>query len=102
MHVYVCVCMHACMHSRRQCTVMSLHAVDAGVLCLCLSLLLHHSEPKEAAPVTGGLELELLALENTALPRGRPGGKSRSPKRKLVKHKRKTDKTKRKVARRRR
>ena len=56
----------------------------------------------EAAPVTGGLELELLALENTALPRGRPGGKSRSPKRKLVKHKRKTDKTKRKVARRRR
>ena len=56
----------------------------------------------EAAPVTGGLELELLALDNTAMPRGRPSPAGRSPRRKSKAHKRKTDKIKRKVTRRRR
>lgn len=56
----------------------------------------------EAAPVTGGLELELLALDDAALPRGRPSPAGKSPRRKAKGHKRKTDKIKRKVARRRR
>ena len=54
-----------------------------------------------ATPVTGGLELELLTLEDKALPRGvSPAG--RSPRRKPARGKRKADKTKRKVARKRR
>jgi len=54
-----------------------------------------------ATPVTGGLELELLTLDDKALPRGvSPAG--RSPRRKPARGKRKADKTKRKVARKRR
>ncbi|MCA1335627.1 ribonuclease R [Pseudooceanicola marinus] len=72
----------------------------------------------EAAPVTGGLELELIELEGEAVtpgPRGgRPGrggprksfgkGKGKpkgNPKRKLIRAKAKTDKTKRKLTRKR-
>ena len=60
----------------------------------------------EAAPVTGGIALELLELDGAAMPSG--GGGSRrssrrsSPKRKVVKAKKKSDKTKRKVSRKRR
>lgn len=55
----------------------------------------------QATPVTGGLELELLALEDKALPRNTsPAG--RSPRRKSARSKHKADKTKRKVARKRR
>ena len=55
----------------------------------------------EAEPVTGGLELELLALENRALPRGgRPSGR-RGAQRKPGRSKARRDKGKRKVARRR-
>lgn len=55
----------------------------------------------QATPVTGGLELELLTVENKALPKGQsPAG--RSPRRKAVRGKRKSDKVKRKVARKRR
>ncbi|NVO57680.1 ribonuclease R [Rhodobacteraceae bacterium B1Z28] len=55
----------------------------------------------EATPVTGGLELELLSIEDQALPRGRsPAG--RSTRRKTASHKRKKDKIKRKVERKRR
>lgn len=55
----------------------------------------------QATPVTGGLELELLTLEDKALPRGvSPAG--RSPRRKTARGKRKADKIKRKVARKRR
>jgi len=55
----------------------------------------------QATPVTGGLELELLTLEDKALPRGgSPAG--RSPRRKSAKGKRKADKIKRKVSRKRR
>jgi ribonuclease R len=54
-----------------------------------------------ATPVSGGLELELLTLDGKSLPRGvSPAG--RSPRRKSAKGKRKTDKIKRKVARKRR
>jgi ribonuclease R len=54
-----------------------------------------------ATPVTGGLELELLALEDKALPkRSSPAG--RTARRKVSKSKRKTDKIKKKVARKRR
>lgn len=53
-----------------------------------------------ATPVTGGLELELLELDEKALPRQRsPAG--RTARRKTVKGKRRSDKIKRKVARRR-
>lgn len=62
----------------------------------------------EATPVTGGISLELLTLDGTALPqgdgrghgkgRGR-GGRGTSPKRNAIKAKRKAAKTKRKVAR---
>ena len=55
----------------------------------------------EAAPLTGGLQLELLALDNAALPRG-PVRKSRPARRKATKAKRKADKVKRKVSRQRR
>ena len=55
----------------------------------------------EAAPVTGGIGLELLTLRDKALPQGPPRGRGKPPKRKLVRAKRKSDKTKRKVARKR-
>ncbi len=54
-----------------------------------------------ATPVTGGLELELLAVEDRTPPLGRaPAG--RSPRRKAARGKRKADRIKRKVARKRR
>lgn len=56
----------------------------------------------EAAPVTGGIALELLALEGDSIPQGRRSPAGRSPKRRGVKAKRKADKTKRKVKRTRR
>lgn len=56
----------------------------------------------EAAPVTGGVALELLALEGDAIPQGRRSPAGRSPKRRGAKAKRKADKTKRKVKRTRR
>ncbi|MDF1856172.1 ribonuclease R [Pseudooceanicola sp.] len=56
----------------------------------------------QATPVTGGLELELLELEDKALPRGPQRGRSRPVRRKLVKAKRKGAKTKAKVTRSRR
>ncbi|WP_163848427.1 ribonuclease R [Pseudooceanicola aestuarii] len=63
-----------------------------------------------AVPVTGGLELELLELDGQQMPggtggrggrggRGGPRGRGDSPRRKLVKAKRKSDKIKRKVKR---
>jgi len=65
----------------------------------------------DAAPVTGGIGLELLTLEDQQLPGGsgkgrmgrntRPSGKG-GPKRSAAKAKRKDAKTKRKVTRRRR
>jgi len=65
----------------------------------------------EAAPVTGGIALELLTLENEELPGGsgkgrmgrgsRPKGKG-GPRRKVAKGKKKDAKTKRKVTRQRR
>ena len=65
----------------------------------------------EAAPVTGGIGLELLTLQDAELPSGsgkgrmgrgtRPKGKG-GPKRKLAKAKKKDAKTKRKITRRRR
>ncbi|KIC49661.1 ribonuclease R [Tateyamaria sp. ANG-S1] len=56
----------------------------------------------EAVPVTGGIALELLALDGQSLPRGRQSPAGRSPRRKPAKAKRRTDKTKRKVSRKRR
>ncbi|MVO15566.1 ribonuclease R [Parasedimentitalea huanghaiensis] len=58
----------------------------------------------EATPVTGGLQLELLTLDDKPLPRSRrtsPAGRS-GGKRKASKVKRKTDKIKRKVVRKKR
>lgn len=52
----------------------------------------------EAEPVAGGIAFELLSVEDAALPRG-PRKFSKGSKRKLVKHKRKTDKVKRNVQR---
>ena len=60
---------------------------------------------RKAVPVTGGLHLELLTLGDKPLPRGGSrgkGGKNRVVRRKLSKSKAKTDKIKRKVARKRR
>ena len=54
----------------------------------------------EAVPVTGGLELELLSIEDKTLPRA-PSPAGRSPRRKPAQARRKTDKLKRKVSRRR-
>ena len=58
----------------------------------------------DAVPVTGGVELELLAIDGKSLPRGFGGrrGRGQPAKRKAVKAKRKADKVKRKVTRRRR
>ncbi|WP_170329552.1 ribonuclease R [Ruegeria arenilitoris] len=55
----------------------------------------------QATPVTGGLELELLSIDDQALPRGR-APKGRPTRRKAVSTKRKKDKIKRKVERKRR
>ena len=57
----------------------------------------------EAAPLTGGIELELLALDGETMPRGRisPAGRT-PPRRRQVKARRKADKIKRKVKRERR
>ena len=58
----------------------------------------------EATPVTGGIQLELLAIDDKPLPRGgsrSPAGRS-GGKRKQAKAKRKTDKVKRKVIRKKR
>lgn len=55
----------------------------------------------EATPVTGGLELELLSIDDKALPRGRGTGK-KPTRRKAVSTKRKKDKIKRKIERKRR
>ena len=55
----------------------------------------------EATPVTGGLELELLSINDKALPRS-TGPAGRSPKRRVAKSKHKAAKVKRKVERRRR
>ncbi|WP_137702520.1 ribonuclease R [Marimonas lutisalis] len=57
----------------------------------------------EAAPVTGGIALELVSLEGKAMRRAPRGGSGGKPKgRKPARAKRKSDKTKRKVTRRRR
>ncbi|NRB03578.1 MAG: ribonuclease R [Rhodobacteraceae bacterium] len=56
----------------------------------------------EAAPVTGGIALELLELEDSSMPQSKSGGAGRSPRRKTARAKRKSDKIKRKVTRRRR
>ena len=55
----------------------------------------------QATPVTGGLELELLELEDKALPSGGTPGRG-GPRRKSAQSKKKSAKTKRKVSRRRR
>lgn len=55
----------------------------------------------QATPVTGGLELELLSIEDQELPRAAGPTGRRAVRRKAAKSKRKSDKTKRKVARRR-
>ncbi len=52
----------------------------------------------EAEPVAGGIAFELLSIEDAALPKG-PRKFSKGAKRKLTKHKRKTDKIKRQVKR---
>jgi ribonuclease R len=60
----------------------------------------------QASPTTGGVELELLSIEDEALPKSRGGRRSPAGrsggKRKAVKAKRKADKIKRKVMRKRR
>ena len=56
----------------------------------------------EAVPVTGGIALELLALDGEALPRGRQSPAGRTPRREAAKSKRRSDKVKRKDKRTRR
>ncbi|ABG29912.1 ribonuclease R [Roseobacter denitrificans] len=56
----------------------------------------------EAAPITGGIALELLELEGAKLARGRRSPAGRTPRKRGVKAKRKADKIKRKVKRSRR
>ena len=56
----------------------------------------------EASPVTGGIALELLALDGKAIAQGRRSPAGRTPRKRAVKAKRKADKTKRKVRRARR
>ena len=53
----------------------------------------------EAAPVTGGLIVELLTLEGAAMPRGTTRGRGKPPKRKLGSARKKAAKTARKVKR---
>jgi len=55
----------------------------------------------EAVPVTGGIALDLLALDGKSLPRGRSSPAGRSPRRKPAKSKRRGDKIKRKFSRKR-
>ena len=56
----------------------------------------------EAAPVTGGIALELVSIEGEKMPRGPAKGRGKPPRRKQAKAKRKADKVKRKVNRNRR
>ncbi|WP_306151657.1 ribonuclease R [Roseovarius sp. MMSF_3281] len=56
----------------------------------------------EAAPVTGGIALELISIEGEKMPRGPAKGRGKPPRRKQAKAKRKSDKVKRKVKRSRR
>ncbi|WP_300056631.1 ribonuclease R [uncultured Roseobacter sp.] len=56
----------------------------------------------EATPVTGGIALELLALEGDAIPQGRRSPAGRPPRRGRIKAKRRAEKTRRKVKRTRR
>src|SRR6056297_2836064 len=56
----------------------------------------------EAAPVTGGLALDLVSIDGKSLPRGPGKARGKAPKRKLAQAKRKSDKIKRKVSRSRR
>jgi ribonuclease R len=53
----------------------------------------------EATPQTGGLVLELLEVEGKPMPQGGRGGRSTGPKRKLVKHRKKGSKLRKKAAR---
>ncbi len=56
----------------------------------------------QAAPVTGGLELELLSIDDKTLPRGpSPARRGSGPRRKATRGKHKADKLKRKLKRRR-
>jgi len=55
----------------------------------------------EAAPVTGGLSLELLTIDGKTLPKGGRARPGQSPRRKSAKHKRKRDAIKRKTTRKR-
>ncbi|SLN22771.1 Ribonuclease R [Roseovarius litorisediminis] len=55
----------------------------------------------EAAPVTGGLALELVSIEGKAMPKSGSGSRGRPVRRKFNKAKRKSDKVKRKVTRKR-
>ncbi len=55
----------------------------------------------EAAPVTGGLALDLISIDGKAMPKSGSGRRGRPVKRQLTKAKRKSDKAKRKVKRRR-
>lgn len=56
----------------------------------------------EAAPVTGGLALDLVSIEGKTMARGPGKARGKAPKRKLAQAKRKSDKVKRKVSRSRR
>jgi ribonuclease R len=56
----------------------------------------------EAVPVTGGITLELLELEDQKIPAGRESPAGRNPRRKSNNAKRKKDKIKRKASRTRR
>ncbi|MEO0782591.1 MAG: ribonuclease R [Pseudomonadota bacterium] len=53
----------------------------------------------EAAPVTGGLELDFVDIDGKTLPKGPPRGRGKPMKRKFSKAKKKAEKTKRKVKR---
>ena len=53
----------------------------------------------EAAPVTGGISLDLITIEGKAATRGASGARGKSPKRKLGQAKRKAAKAKKKVKR---
>ena len=56
----------------------------------------------EAAPVTGGLTLELVSLDGKTIKRSGSGARGKSPRRREGQARRKADKTKRKVSRKRR